>query len=297
MCMLDEDSTLVQQVMSVFDYEAILKKKEELAESRDTSVENVKIELDSARGREANLIDTVGMRETLEFQHRFGVNSYYSEYLNGHKTVIEFMISKKPSGFFFPVEFGSGNYKYDCRVPQIVVSNDGKTLIFEDLEENGNLVFNQLGMGIGLKLQLFESSSRSFSLDFSAAYMGGLINWGETNYYWSHGSKDVRGRIDGVEDELINIPELGFQEDVSVIGERGQLNIDSKSFYRNYNLKLEAGFRKVFFSIGFDRFNAKVNSLASKQDLLYNESIGLAGNFQNIDLRQRCLELGIGVKF
>ena len=79
-------------------------------------------------------------------------------------------------------------------------------------------------IGADLGLKYVQSISNSpMSIHLSGGVRGNGIT--RCSYQWTSGTMDVRGNLQGIGDEIINVPDLGYRDGISLVGVQGQSDI------------------------------------------------------------------------
>ncbi len=120
-----------------------------------------------------------------------------------------------------------------------------------------------------------------------------------SNYSWSSGEMDVRGKLDGIGDEIINVPELGFQENQILLGVSGENQI--KRFFGSVDLDLSLHYNleKIDFFLGCGGIaSTKIQPMKSDA-LIFNgrQFNGLMSTVQPMSLINAYITLGASIIF
>ncbi len=110
---------------------------------------------------------------------------------------------------------------------------------------------------------------------------------------------NVRGKLDGIQDEIINVPELGFQDNISLVGINGDAQL-KRLFYSidldfafHYNLE-----RFDFFAGGGLLVSSKIRSQQSDSPIFDGHQYrSLIATKQPISIRSPFISTGMSIIF
>ncbi len=305
-CMMDEDSLLLKQILNVFDFDELSKKKalqERTAQNR--SSQNVKEEPQERMGNPSsspnpspnpNQLPPLGNFEMSYFRTISNVvdGSFFNLAVYNKK-----MQKGKVGGY---LNFGRGNYQYGIYLSQWIRTNDVRKVMFNNIKEEGSIDFNQYGVGVDYDFKLidYKTSDRLLFKDLEfklgVSFSMGVLKLRSANYIWLEGYKNTRGYYPGIDDELVNIPELGFQDGVSVKGQTGVISVGRTPWYWQISPRIELVKRNIFISCGASYFQNYFQSTQSNLLLGDQDEIGIGGVYQNIDIRNWLMQIGVGFK-
>ena len=105
-----------------------------------------------------------------------------------------------------------------------------RIVFIHNLDEVGSLKFTSAKAMLLIKRKLFSdffpmSSKRDDYFWISGNVCFGANSVYSSNYQWTSGTMDIRGKVDGIGDEIINVPDLGYRDGISLVGVQGQSNI------------------------------------------------------------------------
>jgi hypothetical protein len=141
-------------------------------------------------------------------------------------------------------------YSYSLFLEHHQYQWNNKNFSVHNIQETGKIQFQQAGMGVGRNWKLSNGSKTSgWGLQ---ALIGGNINFiKNARYQWNDGSADIRGYINGISDEINNVPDIGFQDGLTLSGSKG--NADLKKWFPSVEgeIKLLYQFQNISFAGGF----------------------------------------------
>jgi hypothetical protein len=149
----------------------------------------------------------------------------------------------------FYTSLGTHQYSYSLFMDSAQYTWNDKNFSIQNLQESGTVQFQSAGIGIG-KNWSFSNGSKTSGWGLQAL-IGGNVNFiKNANYQWTNGSANIRGYINGISDEIINVPDLGFQDGVTLSGMNG--NADLKKWFPSMEgeIKLLYQFQNITFAGG-----------------------------------------------
>lgn len=167
----------------------------------------------------------------------------------GNAVGIKFIFPAKSSNFLFS-SLSTQQYSYSLFLDHYQYQWNNKNFSVHNIQERGKIQFQQAGMGVGRNWKLSNGSKTSGWC--IQALIGGNINFiKNAPYQWNDGSADIRGYINGISDEIINVPDLGFQDGLTLSGMEG--NADLKKWFSSVEgeIKLLYQFQNMSFAGGF----------------------------------------------
>ncbi len=290
-CLIDETDALIKQVMNVFNYKEI-KENEKKKEIEYQTKEDV-----SSKGDNASKVDNNGaVSETKQNGYLFRYSRFGLFGLSGsslHASKLNALNGRW--ALMMGIQLGRGNFEY-VELTNYWMKNVGKkNITYQDVTEHGWIEFSQVGFDFSLRpLNKTLSSKREIECSWSIDFTLGGMSIDKASYYWSTGTKSVRGYLPGISDELINIPDLGFVENVSVAGQRGDLAISKFSGYLQFGTHfiIENNRAMLFGGLFYTKSTWKKSGNGSPDA----ESVGLGGVASNIVMQKICLQMGMGIK-
>jgi hypothetical protein len=208
--------------------------------------------------------------------------------------------SVKKGGFGFSLL--QSNYFYSSFIDHSFAIEEKKIEI-SNLRERGELFYNSISFfgiySFSFLSGLFPPNAPKDPLWISLK--GGLaINAIQSSHFsWYSGSMNVRGKFDGIQDEIINVPELGFQDNISLVGINGDAQL-KRLFYSidldfaiHYNLE-----RFDFFAGGGFLLSSKIKSQESYSPIFDGHQYrSLIVTEQPISIRSPFISAGMSIIF
>jgi hypothetical protein len=144
-------------------------------------------------------------------------------------------------------------YNYSLFLDRTQYQWNDKNFSLQNIQENGEIQFQQAGLGIGKNWKLSNNNNSSKSAGWSIlALVGAQFNYiKHARFNWNNGSANIRGHITGISDEIINVPDLGFQDGLALTGISGNSNF--KRFFSSLEgeLRIAYHFENISFSGGY----------------------------------------------
>ncbi len=208
--------------------------------------------------------------------------------------------SVKKGGFGFSLL--QSNYFYSSLISHSFNIEEKKIQI-SNLRERGELFYNSISFfgtySFSFLSGLFPPNAPQDPLWISLK--GGLaINTIQSSHFsWYSGTMNVRGNFDGIQDEIINVPELGFQDNISLVGINGDAQL-KRLFYSidldfaiHYNLE-----RFDFFAGGGFLVSSKIKSQESYSPIFDGHQYrSLIVTEQPISIRSPFISAGMSIIF
>lgn len=116
--------------------------------------------------------------------------------------------------------FSVSNYYYSKNTGFHENINKSTILRIYDISEIGNL--SMIGADLGVKY-VWSLAKSPMTIHLSGGVRGNGIT--RCDYQWTSGTMDIRGKVAGIGDEIINVPDLGYRDGISLVGVQGQSNI------------------------------------------------------------------------
>jgi hypothetical protein len=170
----------------------------------------------------------------------------------------------------FTLGFESSTFNYHRMIDRMDFQSSNKLIQVSDLSERGSLNIGSLKFGLEEIWKLRESD---FQIHCGVNF--GLNQIKTSDFSWSSGVMNVRGKLIGIEDEIINVPELGFQDGVSLYGINGKAQFNQ--FFSSVDLDLT-----IHYNLEkFDFFAGGGYMLSEKIRLAQNNSVLFDGQNYN----------------
>lgn len=123
------------------------------------------------------------------------------------------------SNFLF-LGFGASVFQSDTHLNFLDYSEGASTFCLSEIIEHNNTRYNSICAGYKRMKDLGDSP---WEIHFStAAHFNRIVS---STFQWTSGTMDIRGKVDGIGDEIINVPDLGYRDGISLVGVQGQSNI------------------------------------------------------------------------
>jgi hypothetical protein len=169
----------------------------------------------------------------------------------GNAVGLKFIIPTKANTFFYST-LSTLQYNYSLFLDQTQYQWNDKNFSLQNLQENGEIQFQQAGLGIGKNWKLSNNKSSKSTGWCMQALVGAQFNYiKHARFNWNNGSANIRGHITGISDEIINVPDLGFQDGLALTGISGNSNF--KRFFPSLEgeLRIAYHFENISFSGGY----------------------------------------------
>jgi hypothetical protein len=182
-------------------------------------------------------------------------NNFSSIKMKGYYPMKE---SKNSS--FITTSLGTHLYNYSLFMDGAQYTWNDKNFSIQNLQESGTVQFQSAGIGIG-KNWCFSKGSETSGWGLQAL-IGGNFNFiKNATYQWTNGSANIRGYINGISDEIINVPDLGFQDGVTLSGMNGNADLKKRFPSMEGEIKLLYQFQNISFAGGVGyTYSAKLAS-------------------------------------
>jgi len=120
-----------------------------------------------------------------------------------------------------------------------------------------------------------------------------------SKYHWSSGEMDVRGKLEGIGDEIINVPELGFQDNVNLAGINGENEIRRFFGSLDADITLHYNLDKIDFFLGGGGIVSSKIQPRKSDALIFNgyQSNGLMSTIQPMNLNKAYISMGASLIF
>lgn len=151
---------------------------------------------------------------------------------------------KNNSPHYFAFGISAGELQGNTQLENYAYQNGSSIYSITGVQEQSQTKFN--GLSVGYKH--IKEIDRSFELHTRIGIQ--LNRIASSNYRWSSGEMDVRGKLEGIGDEIINVPELGFQDNVKLAGIKGENEIRRFFGSLDADITLHYNLDKIDFFLG-----------------------------------------------
>lgn len=195
---------------------------------------------------------------------------------------------------YFVFGISAGELQGNTRLDNYEYRDGFSTYSISGIQESSLTKFN--GLSVGYKhIKDFDGGP----LEIHTRIGMQLNRIVSSNYSWSSGEMDVRGKLDGIGDEIINVPELGFQENQILLGVSGENQV--KRFFGSVDLDLSLHYNleKIDFFLGCGGIaSTKIQPMKSDA-LIFNgrQFNGLMSTVQPMSLINAYITLGASIIF
>ncbi len=121
---------------------------------------------------------------------------------------------------YFAFGLSEGELQGRTEIENYEYQNGSSIYSMTGVQEHSQTKFN--GVSVGYKY-IKDFGGEPWELHIRGGVQFNRI--ASSKYHWSSGEMDVRGKLEGIGDEIINVPELGFQDNVKLAGVNGENEI------------------------------------------------------------------------
>ena len=165
----------------------------------------------------------------------------------------------------FKLGFESSTYNYHRMIDRIDYQSNNKVIQISDLSENGNMKIASLKFGLE---EIWKLRDSDFQIHCGVNF--GLNQIKTSDFSWSSGVMNVRGKLTGIDDEIINVPELGFQDGVSLYGINGSAQFNQFFSSVDSDLTIHYNLEKFDFFAGGGYMLSEKIRLAQNNSVLFD---------------------------
>jgi hypothetical protein len=200
---------------------------------------------------------------------------------------------KNNSPHYFSFGLSMGELQGNTQLENYAYQNGSSKYSISGIREHSLTEFN--GLSVGYKH--IKEIDGPFELHTRIGIQ--LNRIASSSYRWSSGEMDVRGKLEGIGDEIINVPELGFQDNVSLAGINGENEL--RRFFGSVDLDvtLHCNLDKIDFFLGGGGMASTKMQPIKSDALIFNgqQSNGLMSTVKPIALTKFYITLGASLIF
>lgn len=199
---------------------------------------------------------------------------------------------KRPHYFAFGLS--AGELQGRTEIENYEYQNGSSIYSMTGVKEHSQTKFN--GLSVGYKY-IKDFGGEPWELHIRGGVQFNRI--ASSKYHWSSGEMDVRGKLEGIGDEIINVPELGFQDNVSLAGINGENEL--RRFFGSADLDatLHYNLEKIDFFLGGGGIISTKIQPRKTDALIFNgyQSNGLMSTVKPMALTKFYFTLGASLIF
>ncbi len=214
---------------------------------------------------------------------------------NFSENALRFFYHENDKGpHYFAFGLSAGEMQGNTRLENYKYQNGSSIYAITGVQEHSQTKFN--GVSLGYKY-IKDFGGEPWELHIRGGVQFNRI--ASSKYHWNSGEMDVRGKLEGIGDEIINVPELGFQDNVSLVGINGENEL--RRFFGSADLDatLHYNLEKIDFFLGGGGIISTKIQPRKTDTLIFNgdQSNGLMSTVKPLALTKFYFTLGASLNF
>jgi hypothetical protein len=201
---------------------------------------------------------------------------------------------KNNNSHYFSFGLSSGELQGRTEIENYEYQNGSSIYSITGIQEHSQTKFN--GVSVGYK-NIKDFNGKPLELHIRGGVQFNRI--ASSKYHWNSGEMDVRGKLEGIGDEIINVPELGFQDNVKLAGVNGENEL--RRFFGSVDLDatLHYNLEKIDFFLGGGGIVSSKIQPRKTDALIFNgyQSNGLMSTVKPMALTKFYFTLGASLIF
>jgi hypothetical protein len=199
---------------------------------------------------------------------------------------------KRPHYFAFGLS--EGELQGRTEIENYEYQNGSSIYSMTGVQEHSQTKFN--GVSVGYKY-IKDFGGETWELHIRGGVQFNRI--ASSKYHWSSGEMDVRGKLEGIGDEIINVPELGFQDNVKLAGVNGENEIRRFFGSLDADITLHYNLDKIDIFLGGGGIVSSKIQPRKTDALIFNgyQSNGLMSTVKPMALTKFYFTLGASIIF